>query len=184
MQSSFLRREPLRKTLWCNISFNYLKYSLEMTESLVLVRLTCSSLFTQPLMTWKQRSFTRLSSVLNVSVVSRKRLFLSWCRSSICSSSASSFLWSTRGQRDGETVTERPGSEPGRRLFGLSRRASAWPTWCTISDWTCRFRTCMRAVVTTERTSGTTISLRMSLMSRWFLWKRAAAECFTEKPSS
>lgn len=42
----------------------------------------------------------------------------------------------------------------------------------------------MRAVVTTERTSGTTISLRMSLMSRWFLWKRAAAECFTEKPSS
>lgn len=58
------------------------------------------------------------------------------------------------------------------------------PTWCTMSDWTCLFSTCMRAVVTTERTSGTTISLRMSLMSRWFLWKRAAAVCFTEKPSS
>lgn len=61
---------------------------------------------------------------------------------------------------------------------------SQQPTWCTIRDWTCLFRTCIRAVVTTERTSGTTISLRMSLMSRWFLWKRAAAVCFTEKPSS
>ncbi len=55
---------------------------------------------------------------------------------------------------------------------------------CTMRDWTWRLRTCMRAVVTTERTSGTTTSLRMSLMSRWFLWKRAAAICFMENPSS
>ena len=58
------------------------------------------------------------------------------------------------------------------------------PTWCTMSDWTCRFSTCMRAVVTTERTSGTTLSLRISLISRWLRWKRAVAECFTVKPSS
>lgn len=58
------------------------------------------------------------------------------------------------------------------------------PTWWTIKDWTCRFRTCMRAVVTTERTSGTTLSLRISLIRRWLRWKRAAAVCFIEKPSS
>lgn len=34
--------------------------------------------------------------MLNESVVSRKRLFLSWWRSSICRSSASSFLWNTQ----------------------------------------------------------------------------------------
>jgi len=41
-------------------------------------------------------------------------------------------------------------------------------TWCMVRDCTCLFKTCIRAVVTTERTSGTTASENISLIRRWF----------------
>lgn len=74
------------------------------------------------------------------------------------------------------------------RLLNVTARTITKPqlhhTWCTIKDWTWRLRTCMRAVVTTDRTSGTTLSLRISLIRRWLRWKRDAAVCFIENPSS
>ncbi|CAG0893697.1 unnamed protein product [Darwinula stevensoni] len=57
-------------------------------------------------------------------------------------------------------------------------------TWCMVRDWTCFLRTCIRAVVTTDRTSGTITSEKISLMRRWFRMYRAFARCFTENPSS
>ena len=41
--------------------------------------------------------------------------------------------------------------------------------WCMVRLWTCLLRTCILAVVTTLLTSGTMVSLKISLISLWFL---------------
>lgn len=41
--------------------------------------------------------------------------------------------------------------------------------WCMVRLWTCLRSTCILAVVTTLRTSGTIVSPKISLMSLWFL---------------
>ena len=56
--------------------------------------------------------------------------------------------------------------------------------WCMVRLWTCRLRTCILAVVTTLLTSGTMVSLKISLISRWFLIYLAWETCFTLSPSS
>lgn len=57
-------------------------------------------------------------------------------------------------------------------------------TWCMVRDWTCLFSTDILASVTTLLTSGTTVSLKISLMSWWFRRYRAWAICLVVKPSS
>ena len=56
--------------------------------------------------------------------------------------------------------------------------------WCIVREFTWRFKTVILFSLITVRTSGTTASLKMSLMRWWLRWNLAAATCFTEKPSS
>lgn len=133
-----------------------------------------------------KRCHTLFSSFVNDSVASMNFLFLSWWRSSIWSNSASNFLCDTR--HTGTTVvtllTDKTKGSAVCLHYVTVTRPQFDHTWWTIKDWTWRLRTCMRAVVTTDRTSGTTLSLRISLIRRWLRWKRDAAECFIENPSS
>lgn len=59
-----------------------------------------------------------------------------------------------------------------------------WSTWCMVRDWTWRFSTPILDVVTTVLISGTTVSLKISLMSLWLRRYLECAMCFTEKLSS
>lgn len=59
-----------------------------------------------------------------------------------------------------------------------------WSTWCMVRDWTWRFSTPILDVVTTVLISGTTVSLKISLMSLWLRKYLECAMCFTEKLSS
>lgn len=56
--------------------------------------------------------------------------------------------------------------------------------WCMVRLCTCLLRTCMRAVVTTDLTSGTMTSLKTSPIRRLFLMNLAWATCLTLSPSS
>lgn len=63
--------------------------------------------------------------------------------------------------------------------------SSAWSFfWCMANDWTWRFKTCIRWVVTTLRTSGTIASEKISLIKRWLRKYREYAICLNENPSS
>ena len=56
--------------------------------------------------------------------------------------------------------------------------------WCIDRELTWRFNTVILFSLITVRTSGTTASLKMSLIRQWLRWNLAAATCFTEKLSS
>lgn len=67
---------------------------------------------------------------------------------------------------------------------GLKVIPNSMITWCIVREWTCLFNIFILFVVTTVLISGTTWSLKISFIKRWFRRYLTWAMCLIEKPSS
>ena len=134
------------------------------------------------------------SSVWNSSLLSRNFLFLPSYFSSIVVNSASSFFWCIVRLW---TCLRNTWKQYIRRMQVFAKKVFSGQLvkWHKLCDTT---NTCILAVVTTLRTSGTIVSPKISLIKRWFLMNLgqmmivgsgqyvylAWATCFTLSPSS